>query len=167
MNKKIEEAFNEHLNAEFYSSYLYLSMANCFAAQNLEGMAGWMRIQTEEERMHAFKFMDFINERGGRVILKQIDQPRTEWSSPLEAFQDAYSHECLISSKINDLVNPAIEEKDHASNTFLQWFVSEQVEEEATALGIVEKLKLVDDNTMGLLMMDSQLAQRAPSAPGQ
>jgi ferritin len=166
MNKRIEDAFNEHLNAEFYSSYLYLSMANCFVAKNFDGMASWMRIQTDEERMHAMKFLDFINQRGGRVFLKQIDQPKIEWSSPLEAFQDAYEHECLISSKINELVNLSIQEHDHAANAFLQWFVSEQVEEEATSLAIVEKLKMIGDNGMGLLMMDQQLGQRTVDAGG-
>jgi ferritin len=166
MNKKIEDAFNAQLNAELFSSYLYLSMAQCFAAKNLDGMAGWMNIQAEEERVHAMKFVDFINERGGRVHLKQIDEPKAEWSSPLEAFQDAYNHECLISSKINDLVNLAIAEADHAANTFLHWFVTEQVEEEATALGIVEKLKMIGDNTMGILMMDRELGQRTAAPAG-
>jgi ferritin len=160
MNKKIEDAFNEHLNAEFHSSYLYLSMANYFTAQNLEGMASWMQIQTEEERQHAMKFVDFINDRDGRVVLKQIDQPKVEWTSPLAAFQDAYEHECLISSKINKLVDLAIAENDHAANTFLQWFVSEQVEEESATLSVVDKLKLIGDNSTGLLMIDQQLSQR-------
>jgi ferritin len=160
MNKKIVEAFNDHLNAEFFSSYLYLSMVNYFEAQNLDGMANWMRIQTDEERLHAMKFLDFVNQRGGRVILQQIEQPKTEWSSPLEAFQDAYDHECLISSKINKLVDLATAEGDHAATTFLQWFVTEQVEEESNALSIVDKLKLVGDHSMGLMMMDQQLGLR-------
>ncbi len=164
MDKKIEKAFNDHLNAEFFSSYLYLSMSNYFVASNLEGMAAWMRIQTDEERMHAMKFIDFINDRGGRVVLDQIEKPKTEWGSPLEAFQEAYAHEQLISKKINALVDLAIKESDHATNTFLQWFVSEQVEEEATAQAIVGKLELIRDNPMGLLMIDQQLGQRTPSA---
>jgi len=164
MNKKIEEAFNEQINAELYSSYLYLSMANYFAAENLDGMVTWMRIQTDEERMHAMKFLDYINERGGRVVLKQIDEPKFEWSGPLDAFQDAYNHECMISGRINDLANLAAAEGDHAATTFLQWFVTEQVEEEATALGIVEKLKMVGDNPVGILMIDQQLGQRTAAA---
>ncbi len=164
MDKKIEKAFNDHLNAEFFSSYLYLSMANYFAASNLEGMTNWMRIQTDEERFHAMKFIAFINDRGGRVVLEQIDKPKTDWASPLEAFQEAYAHERLISKKINALVDLAIKESDHATNTFLQWFVSEQVEEEATAQAIVGKLELIRDNPMGLLMIDQQLGARAPSA---
>lgn len=165
MNKRIEAAFNDHLNAEFYSSYLYLSMVNYFAAKNLDGMANWMRIQTDEERLHAMKFLDFINTRGGRVTLQQIDQPKIEWANPREAFEEAYEHECLISSKINALVELAVKENDHAANAFLQWFVNEQVEEEANTLRIVERLKLIGDNPMGLLMLDDQLGQRAPSAP--
>ena len=167
MDKKIEKAFNEHLNAEFFSSYLYLSMANYFATENLEGMSSWMQVQEGEERMHAMKFVDFINDRGGRVVLDQIDKPQTQWESPLAAFRDAYEHECLISRKINELGDMAIEAGDHAASTFLQWFVTEQVEEEATAQAIVGKLELVDGNSMGLMMIDQQLGLRtAASAAG-
>ncbi len=163
MKRNIEDAFNLHLNAEFYSFYLYLSMANYFEAQNLGGMAHWMRVQSEEERSHAMKFVDFINDRSGRVMLQQIDQPRTDWNSALEAFEDAYSHEQLISGKIDELVELANQHHDHAAHQFLQWFVSEQVEEEATSLGIVEQLRRVGDNPVGLLMIDQQLVGRAPS----
>ncbi len=164
MEKKVEKAFNTHLNAEFYSSYLYLSMANYFAANNLEGMLTWMRIQVDEERMHAMKFIDFINNRGGRVVLEQIDKPKTEWASPLAAFEEALEHERLVTKKINDLVDLAIKENDHAAATFLQWFINEQVEEEAAAQAIVSKLALIKDNSMGLLMIDQQLGQRVPAA---
>jgi ferritin len=164
VNTKIEKAFNSHLNAEFFSAYLYLSMANYFASQNLEGMLAWMRIQVEEERMHGLKFVQFINDRSGRVILEQIEKPKTDWSSPLEAFQDALEHEQLISKKINELVDLAIKESDHAANSFLQWFVTEQVEEEANVQAIVAKLGLIKDNSMGLLMIDEQLGQRTPGA---
>ena len=166
MNKKIEQAFNDHLNAEFFSSYLYLSMANCFTAKNLDGMASWMRLQAEEERCHAMKFLDFINQRGGRVALQQINQPQLDWAAPLEAFQQAYNHELEISQKIDALVDLATKESDHAAVNFLQWFVSEQVEEEANALAIVDKLKMVGDNMMGVLMMDAQLGQRTASPAG-
>ena len=166
MNKKIEQAFNAHLNAEFFSYYLYLSMANCFTAKNLDGMASWMRIQAEEERAHAMKFLNFINQRNGRVTLQQIAQPPLDWTTPLEAFQQAYEHETEISGKIGALVDLATKEGDHAAVAFLQWFVSEQVEEEATALAIVDKLKMIGDNLMGILMVDAQLGQRtaAPAA---
>ncbi len=163
MNKKIEQAFNDHLNAEFYSSYLYLAMANCFTAKNLDGMASWMRVQAEEERAHGMKFLDFIHARNGRVALKQIGQPPLEWATPLEAFQQAYEHECEISRKIDALVDLATKEGDHAAINFLQWFVSEQVEEEASASGIVDKLKMIGDHPMGILTMDGRLGQRAGS----
>jgi ferritin len=161
MNKKIEQAFNDHLNAESFSSYLYLSMANCFTAKNLDGMASWMRLQAEEERAHAMKFLDFINQRGGRVLLQQINQPQHDWATPLDAFQQAYNHELEISKRIGMLVDLAAKENDHAAVNFLQWFVAEQVEEEANALAIVDKLKMVGENIMGILTMDGRLAQRA------
>jgi ferritin len=131
-------------------------------------MAQWMRIQVDEERAHAIKFVDFVNERGGRVMLQKIDQPKVEWANPLEAFKEAYDHECLISQKINDLVDLSVKHNDHAANTFLQWFVTEQVEEEANASAIVAKLELVGNNGMGILMMDQQLGQRtaAPEDAG-
>jgi ferritin len=161
MNKKIEQAFNDHLNAELFSSYLYLAMANCFTAKNLDGMAGWMRLQAEEERGHGMKFLDFIHQRGGRVLLQQINQPQLDWATPLEAFQQAYDHELEISKRIGALVDLATKENDHAAVNFLQWFVAEQVEEEANALAVVDKLKMVGDNVMGILTMDGRLGQRA------
>ena len=164
MEKKVEKAFNTHLNAEFYSSYLYLSMANYFAANNLEGMLTWMRIQVDEERMHAMKFIDFINNRGGRVVLEKIHNPKTDWPSPRAAFDQALQHALLVTKKINDLVDLAIKENDHAAASFLQWFINEQVEEEAVAQAIVSKLALIKDNSMGLLMIDQQLGQRVPAA---
>ena len=141
-------------------------MANCFTAKNLDGMASWMRLQSEEERVHAMKFLDFINQRGGRVVLQQINQPQLDWASPLDAFQQAYNHELEISHKIDALVDLATKESDHAAVNFLQWFVSEQVEEEANALAIVDKLKMVGDNMMGVLMMDAQLGQRTAAPAG-
>jgi len=164
MDQKIQDAFNGQLNAELYSSYLYLSMAAYFQSQGLKGMAHWMQIQAQEENMHAMKFFDFINERGGRVSLTQIDAPKTEWSSPLNVFEDTYNHECKVTGLINELVDLALSEKDHAANTFLQWFVTEQVEEEATAQEIRDKLKLVSDNPVALFMIDQELGQRMPPA---
>jgi len=163
LNPKIQDAFNKQINAELFSSYLYLSMSAHFEAENFRGMAHWMRVQAQEEQKHAMKFFGFINERNGRVTLGQIDAPKAQWKSPLDAFEDAYKHELKISGLINELVNLAIAEKDHAANNFLQWFVSEQVEEEATALAIREELKMVGDHTVALLIMDKQLAKRAAS----
>ena len=163
-NPRIQDAFNRQLNAELFSSYLYLSMSAYFESQNLKGMAHWMRIQVQEELQHAMKFLDFINDRGGRVLLTAVEGPRTEWSSPLEAFQDTCEHESKVTGLINDLVDLSIKEKDHAANTFLQWFVTEQVEEEASAREIADKLKLAGDNSVALLMIDQELGRRTPPA---
>jgi ferritin len=162
---KIEQALNQQLHAELYSSYLYLSMSAYFESQNLAGMAGWMRVQAQEELGHAMKFFDFINERDGKVTLAQVDGPKIAWDSPLNAFQEAYEHECKVTGLINDLVDLSLAERDHAANAFLQWFVSEQVEEEASVLTIVDKLKLVGDNSVALFMLDGELGQRTPPPP--
>ena len=167
MNSKIENAFNEQLNAELFSSYLYLSMAAHFESQNLKGMAGWMQMQAIEEHMHAMKFFDFINERGGKVALAKIEGPKTEWSSPLDVFEETSEHESKVTGLINDLVDLAIKEKDHAANGFLQWFVTEQIEEEAAAQEIRDKLRLVSDNPVALFMIDQELGQRPAPTAGQ
>ena len=164
LNPKIQDAFNKQLNAELFSAYLYASMSAYFEAENFKGMAGWMRVQVQEEVLHATRFYDFINERDGRVILTQIGAPKTEWDSPLDVFEDAYRHECKVSSMINELETLALGEKDHAAATFLQWFVNEQVEEEASVQAVVDKLKLVGDHGVGLFMIDNELGQRGPSA---
>jgi ferritin len=164
LDAKIQDAFNKQVNAELFSSYLYLSMAAHFESQGLKGMASWMRIQAQEEEMHAMKFFDFIHERGGKVILTQIDAPKTEWNSPLAVFEEVYEHECKVTGMINDLVDLASREKDHAANVFLQWFVTEQVEEEATAMEIVENLRLAGNQSTMLLMLDRELGQRTPPA---
>jgi len=164
MNQKVQDAFNAQLNAELFSSYLYLSMAAHFEAQNLKGMSHWMRLQGQEEHMHAMKFFDFINERGGKVVLTRIEAPQTEWRSPLDVFEDTYKHECKVTSLIHDLVDLSLSEKDHAANTFLQWFVTEQVEEEAAAQEIRDKLRLVSDSPVALFMIDQELGQRVPAA---
>ena len=164
LSPRIQDALNGQLNAELYASYLYLSMSGYFESQNLKGMAHWMKIQAQEETMHAMKFFDFINERGGRVVLTQIDAPKTEWSSPLAVFEDACKHESKVTGLINDLVELSLGQKDHAANAFLQWFVTEQVEEEAAAQEIRDKLKLASDNPVALFMIDQELSQRRPLA---
>ena len=167
ISAKMQEALNGQLNAELYSSYLYLSMAAYFQHINLEGFASWMRVQAQEELIHVMKFYDFINERGGSVVLKPVEGPPTEWESPLAAFEAAYEHEQKVSGLINDLVERALEERDHASNIFLQWFVTEQVEEEDTANGVVQKIKLMGDAKGGLFMLDRELGQRIFTPPAQ
>ncbi len=150
------------MNAELYSSYLYLSMAAYFQTVDLRGFAHWMHCQAKEELFHGVKFYNYINERGGRALMKPIEAPETEWDSPNAPFDQAYQHEQKVTGLINDLVNLAIEEKDHATNNFLQWFVKEQVEEEATAKEVVQKLKLTGGQGNGLLMLDQELSQRLP-----
>ena len=165
IGEKIETALNEQINWELYSAYLYLSMSAYFLSINLNGFASWMRVQALEEVTHAMKFFDFINERSGRVALLETKAPPKEWESPLAAFEDAYEHECFVSSRINDLVNLSLDEKDHASNNFLQWFVSEQVEEEASVDEVAQKLKIIGGDGGGLFMLDQELGQRVFTPP--
>ncbi len=160
ISEKMQEALNGQVNAELYSAYLYLSMEAYFKSQNLPGFANWMRVQTQEELTHAMKIYDFVNERGGRVILKPIEEPPAQWKSPLAAFEDAYKHEQKVTGLIDNLVNLAIDEKDHATNSFLQWFVNEQVEEESSADEVVKKLKMVEKAPGGMFMIDQELGQR-------
>jgi ferritin len=161
----MEKALNEQVNAELFSAYLYLSMEAYFKSLNLNGFANWMRVQTQEEIMHAMKIYDFIDERGGRITLKAIGGPDTEWDSPLAAFEAVYKHEQKVTGLINNLVNLAIEEKDHATNTFLQWFVNEQVEEESSADQMVQQLKMIDKSPGGMFMLDRELGQRVFTPP--
>ena len=165
INEKMTQALNNQINAELYSAYLYFSMAAYFESVNLPGFAHWMRIQTQEESMHAMKIYDFVNERAGRVILKGIEQPPVEWKTPLAVFEATFKHEQKVTGLINELVNIAIEEKDHATNTFLQWFVNEQVEEEASADQVVQQLKMMEKAPGGLFMLDRELGQRVFTPP--
>ena len=165
LSPKIQDALNRQINAELFSSYLYLSMSAYFESKSLRGMANWMRIQAQEEDIHAMKFYDFVNDRGGRVVLTAIEAPKTSWDSPKQVFEETYAHECHVTSLINKLVDLSRTESDHAAETFLQWFVTEQVEEESNAETILDKLELVGDNGVALLMIDNELAQRIPPAP--
>jgi ferritin len=165
IGKKMRDALNEQVNAELYSAYLYLAMDAYFQSENLPGFANWMRVQTQEEASHARKIYDYVNERGGRVTLKQIAAPPAEWDSPLAAFEAVSKHEQKVTGLINDLVNLAIQEKDHAANMFLQWFLNEQVEEEKNADEIVQKLKLMADAPGAMYMFDKEMAQRVYTPP--
>jgi len=170
ISKKMEEALNGQVNAEMYSAYLYLSMESYFKSLNLNGFAGWMRAQAQEEMMHAMKIYDFVNERGGRITLKSIEGPQTEWDSPLTVFEAVYVHEQKVTGLINELVDLAIKEKDHATNAFLQWFVNEQVEEESSADEVVQQLKMMENAPGGMFMLDRELGQRVftpPAAEGE
>lgn len=160
ISKKVEDILNKQINAEFWSAYFYLSMSNYCNANGMPGFANWMQVQFQEETSHAMKMLDYINERGGRVILEPITEVPAEWSGVLEIFEETLKHEELVTSLINGCVNVAIEEKDHASVNFLQWFVDEQVEEEATVGEIIDQLKMFSGKGHGLYMMDKEFKTR-------
>ena len=171
LKEPVEEALNEQINAELYSEYVYLSMSAFYEEEGLPGFASWMRAQADEEHAHAMRIYDFVIERDGRVTLTSIDSPPTEWSTPTDAFKEAYEHEVEITEMIDELVALARDENDNATENMLQWFVAEQVEEEATAQHILDKLKHVGDDGTGLLMIDQELGQRGdtggnPGGPG-
>lgn len=159
-SKKIIDALNNHLNEELYSSYLYLSMAAYCEGKNLNGFAHWFKLQSQEEYGHGMRFYGFINQLGGKVALKAIKAPKTTWKSLNEIFKETLKHEQDITGLINKLVGLAMQEKDYATNNFLQWFVNEQVEEEATVEGILDKLDLIGDAKSGLFMLDRELGSR-------
>ena len=158
--KKIQDAFNKQINAETYSAYLYWSMSASLEEMNLPGFASWMRVQAQEEMVHAMKFYSHIIERDGKVELTAIDGPPNQWASVKAVFEAGLKHEQLVTGLINDLVDLAAEEKDHAGNMFLQWFVTEQVEEEATAMDVLGKLEIVGETAGGLYILDKEMGQR-------
>ena len=160
LNKNVEKILNEQITAEFWSAYFYLSMSNYFNANGMSGFANWMKVQFEEETSHAMKMLDFINERGGRVILEPIVEVPSEWDGVLNIFEDTLKHEEEVTSLINGCVNVAIAEKDHATVNFLQWFVDEQVEEEAGVSEIIDHLKMIGCQGNGLYMMDKDFKSR-------
>ena len=167
LSKNMEKALNAQVNWELYSSYFYLSMSSYFASVSLTGCAGWMRVQTQEELFHAIKIYDYINGRGGRAIMEAIAKPPSDWKSPLHVFEEVLAHEQKVTGLINSLVNLAVDERDHATNNFLQWFISEQVEEEASVGAVLEKFKLIGKDKSGLFAIDLELAKRVftPPAP--
>ncbi|MCU0848134.1 MAG: ferritin [Spirochaetes bacterium] len=156
----IEEAINSQINKELYSAYLYLSMSAYFHGRNLEGFANWMEVQTQEEMMHAKKFYDYLISRGGKVKLMPIDGPKTTWDSPDQIFDETYKHEQLVTESIDKLMDLAVKEGDHATQAILQWYVTEQVEEEANASGILEKLRLTGKDGSAIFLIDRELALR-------
>ena len=160
IEKAMQEAMNEQINKEMFSSYLYLSMAAFFEDKNLPGFASWMRQQADEEREHAMKFYDFILERGGRVQLKAIDAPKTEWNSNLEVVEEVAAHEAKVTASIYALYELAMKEKDYPAQMMLQWFITEQVEEEKNAAELVANLKLIEERGTAVLMLDHRLAKR-------
>jgi ferritin len=160
IKEQMEKAINDQMNAELYSSYLYFSMAAYFDSVNLKGFSSWMRVQAMEEQAHTKKFYDYLTSRGGRVVLSEIAAPPSEWTTPLAAFEHALEHEQMVTGRINDLVDLSIELKDHATNSFLKWYVDEQVEEEESADEVIQSLKLNENNPGGLFIIDKELAAR-------
>jgi ferritin len=160
LSKVVEDAINEQIKNELYSAYLYLAMSAHFEAANLPGSAHWMRLQSQEEVEHAMKFFDYVNERGGRVVLQAIDQPPVEFKLPLDIFQQALEHEQKVTGMINNLYALAVKENDYPTQVMLQWFIEEQVEEEKSAGDVVEQLRMIGDHTQGLFMLDRQLGAR-------
>ncbi|MBM4424819.1 MAG: ferritin [Chloroflexi bacterium] len=160
IGKSVQDAINNQINMEFLSSYIYLSMSAHFEHENLPGFARWMHAQGEEERLHAMKLFNFINDRGGRVALQAIAQPPVEFGSPLEVFQKALEHEQKVSASINALYGLAAKEGDYAAQVMLQWFINEQVEEEKTATAIVEQLKRIGNDGPALLILDREMGAR-------
>lgn len=160
ISKKVEDILNKQINAEFWSAYLYLSMSNYFDANGIPGFANWMKVQFQEETSHGMKILNFVNERGGRVLLEPIAEVETEWKGVLDVFEETLKHEEKVTGLINDCMNVAIAEKDHATVNFLQWFVEEQVEEEATASEIIDQLKMFDCQGNGLYLLDKEFKTR-------
>jgi len=160
ISEAIQEALNKQLNAEFSTTYNYLAVSAKFRLKGLHGFAHWARVQANLEREHAMKFYNFICDRGGTVTLTQVAQPDVRWETPQEAFEIAYLHEIKATAQIYRLVDMCIERRDHATNTFLQWFVEEQVKEEAMTNEIVQKLKLVGNEGNALFLIDNELRKR-------
>lgn len=160
MKDKMEGALNAQVNAEMYSSYLYLAMESYFQSLSLSGFAQWMRAQVQEEMFHGMKIYDYVHERGGRAQFEAIAKPDTEWDSPLAAFEHILLHEEGVTELINNLIDVSLEVRDHAAKAFLDWFITEQVEEEATVGDVVARLRLIGEDSSGLFLLDSELGKR-------
>ncbi len=160
LSKTLEAAINEQIKNELYSAYLYLSMSAYLEANNMPGSARWMRLQSEEETSHAMKLFDYMNDRGNRVVLQAIDQPPSEFASVLDIFEKALEHEQKVTGMINRIYELAVKENDYPTQVELQWFITEQVEEEKSAGDIVEQLKIVGEHGPSLIMLDRALGAR-------
>jgi len=165
LEPSLENALNDQINAELYSAYMYLSMSAWFDDAGLPGMAKWMKAQYQEEMFHVDKFFHFVLERGGKVTLRAIDAPPTSWDSALDAFEKTLDHEQFVTGLINTLASLCMDERDHATLNFLQWFIAEQVEEEATASELVNQLRMVGKSGHGMLMIDRELGVRVFATP--
>ncbi len=160
LEQDIQRSLNEQLNSDLYSAYTYLAMSAYFETLSLSGFASWMKVQSKEEIEHSMKYYKYIFDRQGTVSLSAIKTPKQSWESPLEVFEDAYSHEMQVTKDINKIVDLSIKQSDHATNHFLQWFVGEQIEDESTTSELVTRLKRIGDNPAGLVMLDRELATR-------
>ena len=165
INEKMEQAFNDQINKELYSEYLYLAMKSYFVELNLQGFVNWFDVQVQEEHAHAMGMYDYVHERGGKVVLEAIDKPEVEGKTPLEVFEQVLKHEEFVTSRINALMDVAEEVKDRAALSFLDWYLKEQVEEESNVGGVLATLKLIGDDKKALLMLDKELAARTFVAP--
>lgn len=160
MDKRLEQAINEQITKELYSSYLYLGMVGYFEELSLKGFGHWMRIQVQEEALHAMKFFDYLYARGAKAVLASIDMPSAKYTSAQDVFAKTLAHEQAVTASINALYNVAREVNDNAAMSFLQWFVDEQVEEESNASEILAKLKLAENHPAGILFLDKELVAR-------
>ncbi len=165
LNEKMEKAFLEQINKELFSEYLYLSMKAYFADLNLQGFVNWMDVQVQEEHAHAMGMFDYVIERGGKIVLEAIDKPENNWKSPLEVFRAILKHEQFVTSSINSVADVAEETRDRAASIFLNWYIKEQVEEEANVGGILAQLELIGEDKNGLFALDKELATRTFVAP--
>lgn len=165
ISKKMDDAINAQMIREMYSGYLYMSMSSFINSLGLKGFANWLMVQYHEEMFHAMKMYEYIQSRGGNVKIGTIDEPPSKWETPLDMFEKVLEHEQKVTAWINELMETAIEEKDHASQIFLQWYVTEQVEEEENDNDIIAQLKLIRDNPQGLIMLDKELAARMTTVP--
>ena len=165
ISEKLFQQLNEQIKYELYSANLYLAMAAYCASEDLEGFANFFKVQADEEKFHAMKFFDYVNEMGGRVKIFGYDDPNNDYNSMLHVFEQAYAHEQLVTKRIYDLMDTAMEEREHATISFLKWFIDEQVEEESTMDGIIKKLRRIGDDSNGLYLLDGELANRTFTPP--
>jgi ferritin len=165
LSEKMQDAINKQINAELFSAYLYLSMSAWLADNGMPGGANWMKVQAMEEFTHADKFFNYVLERGGKIELEAIEAPQTSWDSPKDVYNGVLEHERKVTALINNLMDTAAEQRDHAAKIFLQWFIEEQVEEEASAQEIIDKVKLTASNPGAMFMVDKELGSRVFTPP--
>lgn len=161
LTKKLQDALNEQINREFFAEYLYLSMSAYLESIEMEGFANYFNVQAQEEHFHAMKMFNFVHDKGGRVILKSLKEPKSDYTSVINVIEESLKHEKYVTKSINELMDTAIKENDHSVKSFLQWYIDEQVEEEATITKLLAKLKLIKGEGLGLLTLDSNLLTRS------